>query len=127
MFSLFFYCFGILLPLSHSKKCIFSFNLSPDVTNHSFIMLCLVIGCVYNLSPASITYHPFFAFAEMLMPFPMFLLADLLWLSTPVWLGVECFKRWNKVFHALKLLVPSNETKCFFKMHKDNATMLKIK
>lgn len=108
-----FYCFGILLPLSHSKKCIFSFNLSPDVTNHSFIMLCLVIGCVYNLSPASITYHPFFAFAEMLMPFPMFLLADLLWLSTPVWLGVECFKRWNKVFHALKLLVPSNETFSF--------------
>ena len=47
------------------------------------------------------------------MPFPMFLLADLLWLSTPVWLGVECFKRWNKVFHALKLLVPSNETFSF--------------
>ena len=76
-------------------------------------MLCLVIGCVYNLSPASITYHPFFAFAEMLMSFSMFLLADLLWLSTPVWLGVECFKRWNKVFHALKLLVPSNETFSF--------------
>ena len=64
-------------------------------------------------NPASITYHPFFAFAEMLMPFPMFLLADLLWLSTPVWLGVECFKRWNKVFHGLKLLVPSNETFSF--------------
>mgnify|MGYP006998359355 FL=1 len=76
-------------------------------------MLCLVIGCVYNLSPHLSPITRFFAIAEMLMPFPMFLLADLLWLSTSVWLGVECFKRWNKVFHALKLLVPSNETFSF--------------
>lgn len=38
-----------------------------------------------------------------------------------------CFPVWNKLFQQGKLKVSRRETKCFFKMHKDNATMLKIK